>query len=499
MKKTKKLLAVICVVAMLAGVLSTAGYAAKADRDYTIINPYANVDWSWDQYKADLHSHTTASDGSDSLKDMLEVNYKYGFDIYAVTDHGTVNYSWAKQDVIPALKVFVDMKNPGTEMIALNPDGGLTFEGDRYSLVTENGDDYYYQTYADGTEGQKMLRVPFGIENNPSSLNNAHVNSWFVDYGHGILGGTSDYETPIKAVDELGGLSVINHPGEYTNARDEDCTADAYDYSNSTYKYYIDKFTTLLRKYPTCMGIDMNSKGDSRTRFDRKLWDILLMNLAPEGRNVLGLASSDAHSVGAAYTGYTMMPLAENTSENLKAAMSAGAFFAASKKLGNNEELKEICNYLLKNGDAEAKAIANDVLARQADDYNAKYEAPLDVEAPYINAVVVDDAEDSITLDTTDDLCIRWIANGKTIAYGNSIDLDEYGANLGSYVRAEIFGVGGIVYTQAFLLEYDGAPIDTTEEEKFYDFWEFASFIPDNLIRFLGSLDIFRYIWEALN
>ena len=499
MKKTKKLLAVICVVAMLAGVLSTAGYAAKADRDYTIINPYANVDWSWDQYKADLHSHTTASDGSDSLKDMLEVNYKYGFDIYAVTDHGTVNYSWTKQDVIPALKVFVDMKNPGTEMIALNPDGGLTFEGDRYSLITENGDDYYYQTYADGTEGQKMLRVPFGIENNPSSLNNAHVNSWFVDYGHGILGGTSDYETPIKAVDELGGLSVINHPGEYTNARDEDCTADAYDYSNSTYKYYIDKFTTLLRKYPTCMGIDMNSKGDSRTRFDRKLWDILLMNLAPEGRNVLGLASSDAHSVGAAYTGYTMMPLAENTSENLKAAMSAGAFFAASKKLGNNEELKEICNYLLKNGDAEAKAIANDVLARQADDYNAKYEAPLDVEAPYINAVVVDDAEDSITLDTTDDLCIRWIANGKTIAYGNSIDLDEYGANLGSYVRAEIFGVGGIVYTQAFLLEYDGAPIDTTEEEKFYDFWEFASFIPDNLIRFLGSLDIFRYIWEALN
>ena len=499
MKKTKKLLAVICVVAMLAGVLSTAGYAAKADRDYTIINPYANVDWSWDQYKADLHSHTTASDGSDSLKDMLEVNYKYGFDIYAVTDHGTVNYSWTKQDVIPALKVFVDMKNPGTEMIALNPDGGLTFEGDRYSLITENGDDYYYQTYADGTEGQKMLRVPFGIENNPSSLNNAHVNSWFVDYGHGILGGTSDYETPIKAVDELGGLSVINHPGEYTNARDEDCTADAYDYSNSTYKYYIDKFTTLLRKYPTCMGIDMNSKGDSRTRFDRKLWDILLMNLAPEGRNVLGLASSDAHSVGAAYTGYTMMPLAENTSENLKAAMSAGAFFAASKKLGNNEELKEICKYLLENGDAEAKAIANDVLARQADDYNAKYEAPLDVEAPYINSVIVDEAEDRITLETTDDLCIRWIANGNTIAYGNSIDLDEYGSKLGSYVRAEIFGVGGIVYTQAFLLEYDGAPIDTTEEDKFYDFWEFASFIPDNLIRLLGSLDIFRYIWEALN
>lgn len=498
MKTTKKLIAVICVVAMLAGAISTVGYAA--DRDYTIINPYENVDWSWDQYKTDLHTHTTASDGSDSLKDMLEINYKYGFDVYAVSDHGLSSYSWTEQQVIPALKVFVDMKKPGTEMVSLDPNGGLTFDGNRYDVVTENGGDYYYQTFEDGTEGQKMLRVPFAIENNPSSLNNAHVNSWFVDYGNGLLGGTSDYETPIKSVDELGGLSVINHPGEYTNARDEDCTADAYDYNDTMYKYYIDKFTNLLRTYPSCMGIDMNSKGDSRTRFDRKLWDILLMNLAPEGRNVLGIATSDAHSVEAAYTGYTMMLMPENTVENLKTAMSTGAFFAASKKLGNNEELKEICNYLLENGDAEAVAIANDVLARQADDYNAKYEAPLDVEAPYINSVTVDEAADTITLDADDALCIRWIANGSTIAYGNSIDLDSYGAQLGNYVRAEIFGAGGIVYTQAFLLEYEGAPIDTTEKDTdFRDFWEYISFIPDNLVRFLGSLEIFQIIWDALN
>ncbi len=499
MKMTKKVISVICVVALLAGVLSTVGYAAKADKDFTIVNPYEYVDWSWDQYKADLHSHTTASDGRDSLKDMLEINYKYGFDVYAVTDHGTTSYSWTEQQVIPALKVFVDMRNPGTEMIALDAEGGYTFDGDRYNLVTKNGGDYYYQTYEDGTKGQKMLRVPFGIENNPSSLNNAHVNSWFVDYGNGILGGTSDYETPIKAVDELGGLSVINHPGEYTNARDEDCTADAYDYNDTMYKYYIDKFTNLLRNYPTCMGIDMNSKGDSRTRFDRKLWDILLMNLAPEGRNVLGIATSDAHSVDAAYTGYTMMLMPKNTVANLKNAMSTGAFFAASKKLGNNEELKEIANYLLENGNKKAKAIAKDILARQVEDYDAKYEAPLDVDAPYIKSVIVDDSADVITLDAKDALCIRWIADGKTIAYGDKIDLDNYASKIGSYVRAEIFGVGGIVYTQAFLLEHDDAPVDTTEDEVFYDFWQVASFIPDSIVKFLGSLDFFRIIWESLN
>ncbi len=497
MKTTKKLISVICVVAMLAGVLSTACYAAY-DKDYTITNPYADVDWSWEQYKADLHSHTTASDGDNTLKEMLEINYKYGFDIYAVSDHGMVDYGWTEQQVIPALKVFLEMRKPGTELVSLDAEGGLTFDGDRYDVITENGSDYYYQTYEDGSVGQKMMRVPFANEQNPTSLNNAHVNTWFVDYGHGILGGTSEYETPIKAVDELGGLSVINHPGEYTDARHEECTEDAYDYSDAMYKYYIDKFTSILSKYPSCIGIDMNSKGDSRTRFDRKLWDILLMNLAPEGRNVLGIATSDAHRVSAAYTGYTMMIMPENTVDNLKNAMSKGQFFAASKCLGNHEELELYANYLIENGNATAVAIGQDILDRQVEDYDAKYEAPLDVDAPYINMVAVDDGADTITIDADDALCIRWITNGRTVAYGNTIDLDDYSGEMGSYIRAEIFGEGGIVYTQAFLLDHSGE-IEGNVDADFKDFWKFLAFIPDTLVRFLGSLDIFDFIWDAMN
>lgn len=493
MKKAKKLIAVICAVALFTGVLSTVGLAASTDVDYDIISPYANVDWSWEQYKADLHTHTTASDGDDTLKDMLEVNYDYGFDIYAVSDHGTTSYSWTEQEVIPAIQVFLGIKDGSRELVALKEGGGLTFDGNRYDVETVNGDDYYYQTYEDGSQGQKMLRVPYANEQNPTSLNNAHVNTWFVDYGHGLVGGTSDYETPIKAVDELGGLSVINHPGEYTNARDEDCTADAY---NEDYEYYIDKFESLLIEYPSCIGIDMNSKGDSRTRFDRKLWDILLMDLAPSGRNVLGIATSDAHRVSAAYTGYTLMLMPENTSANLQACMTNGEFLAASKCIGNHEELAEIANYLVETGDAKAAAIGQDIIERQAEDYNAKYEAPLDVEAPRVNSINVDNDDDTISLDVEDDLCIRWIANGKTIGYGDEIDLDEHTGNVGSYVRAEIFGEGGIVYTQAFLLEYDGAP--ETETKDFNDFWWLASLIPDSLLRFLASLDIFKFIWAEM-
>ena len=496
MRKIKKFISVICVVALLAGALSTGVYAAGAERDYTIISPYADVDWSWNQYKADLHTHTTASDGRSSLKDMIEINYDYGFDIYATSDHGLTSYSWTEQQVIPALKVFVDMRNPNTEMVALEASGGLTFEGVPYQVVTENGGDYYFQ---ETTPDHKMLRVPYANEQNPSSLNNAHVNTWFADYGNGVLGGTSDYETPIKAVHEMGGLSVINHPGEYTNARDEECTADAYDYNDAFYKYYIDKFTHLLATYDSCLGIDINSKGDSRTRFDRKLWDILLMNLAPSGRNVFAIATSDAHSTDAAYTGYTEMLMPEQTVDALYTSMKTGAFFPSSKCLGNHEELEEIANYLLENanGNAEAVAIANDILERQKTDYNAKYEAPLDVDAPVINSVIVDDGDDTITLNVTDGLCVRWIADGETIAYGESIDLDDYSKYIGSYVRAEVFGVGGIAYTQAMLLEYEEAP--EAEAKDFTDFWWILSFIPDTLVRLLGSMEFFQILWDALN
>ena len=494
MRKTKKFIAILCAVAILSGAFGVVGFAANTDVDYKITNPYANVDWSWNQYKADLHTHTTASDGDDTLKNMIETNYDYGFDIYAVSDHGTVSYSWTEQQVIPAIQVFLGIADGTRQLVALEEGGGLTFDGNRYDIVTENGGDYYYQTYEDGTTGQKMLRVPYAIENNPTSLNNAHVNSWFVDYGHGIVGGTSDYETPIKAVDELGGLSVINHPGEYTNARDEDYTADAYDES---YSYYIDKFESLLLKYPSCLGIDINSKGDSRTRFDRKLWDIMLMDLAPADRNVFAIATSDAHRTTAAYTGYTLMLMPENTVDNLYNSMKNGEYFAASKYIGNHEELNEIALYLLENGDDAAAAIGADILARQAENYNAKYEAPLDVEAPVISEIVVDDTADTIKLDVDGDLCIRWISNGKTIAYGDEIDLDDYSDDIGSYVRAEIFGEGGIVYTQAMLLDYEGAP-EHENKENASDFGWFASIIPDTIVRFIASLEIFKYIWEAI-
>ena len=181
------------------------------------------------------------------------------------------------------------------------------------------------------------------------------------------------------------------------------------------------------------------------------------------------------------------------TEDNFRKSLESGAFFACSKNLGNPEEITEIANYLVESLDPTAVALGEKLQAIQAENPKGKYEAPKDVDAPKVTAVVVDQESDSITLVTAGAKNIRWIANGVTIATGNSIDLDDYKNQLGNYVRAEIFGEGGIVYTQAFMLEYDG--VSQSNGGSYTDLWQLASIIPDTLVRLLGSLSIFDTIY----
>ncbi len=496
-KFSKKAMAIAMSVVMLFAMAPMA-FAADADVDYKINNPYAKVNFAADKaYKADLHSHTTFSDGSNPLPDMVERHYELGFDVLAITDHGTnfYGYTFQKDHYLPEMKVIGLVKNGFMDGTALNGTGTAK-NGNTYNVnVSLFGDEYYSQTMADGSKGQEMLAVPFGIENNPTSFNNAHVNSWFVEYGHGYLGGTSDYATPIKAVQDLGGLSVINHPGEYTNARDEIYTADAYNKDDAVYNYKIEMFENLLLDNSTCMGIDINSKGDSRTRFDRKLWDIMLQDIVPYGRNVLAIATSDAHNLDIVDSGYTMHYLSENNVANLKANMAQGGFFAGSKYVGNYEELRVLRDELAAIDTAEAKKLYDiiDPLVKKIAEENAngekgsKFEADKAIAAPLFTNVVVDDAADTISLSADNAAVIHWIANGKVIHVGNEIDLDDYSAQIGSYVRAEAYGEGGVMYTQAFTLEYEGAPKAPARKD-FFDFGQIITKICDVPVRFLVSI-----------
>ena len=218
-------------------------FASSDDVDYEITNPYQNVDWdTYGQYKTDLHCHTTFSDGSNPLPEMVERHYELGFDAMTITDHGTVNRSLLSQEFNTPMTLFSLVKNGGLYDDVLST-SGIAANGNPYTVATVDGDEFYNQN-----SGKMMLHIPFGNEQNPTSFNNAHVNSFFVDYGDGLVGGTSNYLSTIKNVHERGGLTIINHPGEYTNARDELYTEDAYNREDAVYNYKIQRFINFIMK-----------------------------------------------------------------------------------------------------------------------------------------------------------------------------------------------------------------------------------------------------------
>ena len=481
MKKISKITAVILSLTMLLTAVPVA--FAGNEVDYEITNPYETIDCATiNRYKADLHSHTTFSDGNETLPAMVERHYEMGFDILAITDHGTVSYGYTSQTFNDPLKLISWVKNGGvfTDVLAEN---GKTSDGVDYRIDTdaETNDEYYIET-VNGQDGHAMMRVPYGNEQNPTSFNNAHVNSWFADWGNGVLGGTSNYETPIAAIDEMGGLSVINHPGEYTNARDEETQESAYNLDDPVYNYKINKFINMLLSYDTCLGIDINSKGDSRTRYDRKLWDILLQKIVPYGRNVYAIATTDAHNLGIVDSGYTVMLMNDLTSADLKSAMENGQFFAASKYIGNTLEMEAYKAIAENINTTEAQQLVQMLDTALAN--GEKFYAGENAIVPVVTNIVVDESNDTITVATDNAVVIRWIADGKEIASGATIDLDDYADEIGSYVRAEIVGVGGVLYTQAFTLDYDGAP-EPEDFGFFYDFGGIVSAICDTIVKLL--------------
>ena len=467
MQKIKTLTAILLAL-MLCLSVTTVAFAGTDDGSYTITNPYQNINWDTvTAYKTALHTHTNASDGDDNLKASIERHAQTGFDIVATTDHGTVNYSWGEENVNSLIYGVMSLVGKSEGEIVYLSDSGTFSDGTSYTYATENGNDYLTLD-----TGKKILRVPFGIENNAVSVN-AHVNSWFADYVNNSI---TTYEDAVIGVHKKGGVSVINHPGEYTKARYEIHSADAYNDTNPVYNYYINKFATLIDTYDSCIGIDINSKGDGRTRFDRILWDNLLMRFSANGENVFAIASSDAHQLNVIDTGFTLALMEEQTNEALKNSLLNGEFFAASHCIGNYDELVAIAAALKEfYGETalyeKVNGTANEMAAKIAGIENGEYDADESIGITYsvlengfttcdtfpaVSSVFVDEATDEITLSTTDALIVRWISDGKLIctqkADEATLDLNEYADELGNYVRAEIFGEGGIVYTQAFLL-----------------------------------------------
>ena len=410
-KLRKRFLTIALALGMAAACLAPCAAAAGP---FTITNPYEGVDWgTYEPYKAELHAHSTVSDGYVDFNLMVEAYYEKGYDVLAMTDHGVVDRGWVDLNVLPVMRFFQQIDKPSAFFPVST---GLTQQ--RFQEMSAG---------AGRSSGRIMLRVPFGIELNPTSLNKSHVNSWFSDWGNAYLGGSFEYEVAVRGVNGAGGLCAINHPSD-TSGDDNLPLEEAYEGSRVSTVYKIQR---LFEKYQALIGIEICNA------HDRKLWDKLLTNIAPTGRNVLGSGTSDAHKIETIGNRFNWVLMEDNTVENLRESLAAGAFFAASRGTAGALE-------------------------------------------PVITEITAGAGKIAIEAENAD--AIRWISDGKEVATGVEIVLADC-VGLGAYVRAEVQGAGGTLYTQPFLLSYDGMPAGKPVPGNYFDWGGILAFIRQCLLQ----------------
>lgn len=380
---------------------------------YKIINPYSEVTAllgePLNHYKTNLHTHSTYSDANNTMVEMIEAFYDNDFDILAFAEHGIFGKEWDKEPSIIPLFLFQNL-----------------WHGKRCHPTTEQ-----YHAILDGTyKTSKSLRtkkrglmcVPDAIEANMFTLMKNHVNGYFTDAAcEGIYGKENDFEEPIRKIQNSGGLSHINHPTDWLGARQNpDCGTNP-----ENVRYFAD----LLRRYRSCLGIEVLNMYDIPNRCDRILWDSLLRTLIPEGkRSVWGFANSDAHRVCEIDTAFMDFILPEYSLGNLRHAMETGSFFAIARYAKN-----ELGEHFAGSG-----------------------------AYPVVTKIDVDEENEAITITGINCKAIEWIADGEIIlsetleADGEittTLKLSEHREKISCYVRAQLKGDGGICMTQAFICD----------------------------------------------
>ena len=168
---------------------------AAGQTDYTIVDPYESVDWAtYRTYLANLHTHTCASDGDPTLREMVNAYYDAGYDILALTDHGVINTGWRDERRTHGVFNGFRQVEPLSE--------------EEYQRITTGAD----------RDGRGMTDITGGIECNMAVVSKTHVNGYFTTWGSGVWGTENDYETAPREIEKAGGYSVLNHVGDWVNS-----------------------------------------------------------------------------------------------------------------------------------------------------------------------------------------------------------------------------------------------------------------------------------------
>ncbi len=420
MKKAKK---VLCVFLSLLLVFSFGSFAfadtaeddtadVQGEYMYNISSPYDGVDWeNINQYKASLHSHTDASDADQTIADSVKKHYDLGYQILAISDHAVLGVPWDQvPQTVPIYRFFKYSRTGMRDPVVLTSE-------EREQIINGTYESAERDALAEqlGYELGGMMEIIDSCEaNGATPINDCHINTFNCKSVQAKMGVYGDFETVVEDCDAEGGFSFLDHVGEYVGRNPEDHYR-AYE------PYYANKFANIFLDYESCVAFDVNS-----TRYDSVIWDEILKLTIPNGRNVPGIAFSDSHDIEDNDWAFTMMLMPELTYEAFEACMRSGAWFS----VGRVDTL-----YL-------------------GDDFNGTGNLP-----PAVARVDVNRETNTISFVGSEFDNVQWISGGKIIAEGaglTSLDLNEYEDVLDCYVRFQITGPGGILYSQPFVTMAEG-------------------------------------------
>ncbi len=238
------------------------------------LNPYEGVAWdAVEQHKANLHTHTTQSDGSMSPATVIDEYHGRGYSVLALTDHNLATYPWQNYG-----------RDPGQlGMVAI--------------------------------AGNELSR-------------HHHTLSLFSD----LTTPTSDWETAIHQVGEAGGLAVICHPAMHW--RSWSIASGGSEEEGSVPDAVVERYAQLYRTYPHLVGTEVSNGTRPLNEYplDRELWDDLLMKLMPE-RPVWGFAVDDMHGMTHLGRDWISVVTGELSEQAVRDAITGGTFFASTIRL----------------------------------------------------------------------------------------------------------------------------------------------------------------------
>lgn len=199
----------------------------------------------------DLHSHTTHSDGSLSVRELLTKVKANGGKFQAITDHDTVNGIHEARPIARELGlnliagVEISVTWTGNSVVHIV---GLGVDENNTQLNQELNNLRNTRVERGKRIGQNLARIgihgafegAMSLCENPDALSRTHFNDWLVANGHAKPGKAFDkylapgkpgytpqiwasLENTVKWIKDSGGIAVIAHPGRYKFTRTKLC------------------------------------------------------------------------------------------------------------------------------------------------------------------------------------------------------------------------------------------------------------------------------------